>query len=244
MYINGGENITIRNSKFRDCAIYDIFATISGPDAARIGHRNLMIENNWFDTPWTEDRSGGDRARASGVSLAWCQNSPRATATCSSASTRSSATRGSSSTAIRRAAGRTFAWSAICCRIRATATRASRMPTTSGRRPSRTRPMFDPTDRVIGDKLPVCRAEKRSRLQLPAEGEADGRRRPRPLVGARRMSARRHRPETPFGEALRRGLGRALARLTAARARARPRCETSRSARSAGGRTECAGERA
>jgi hypothetical protein len=75
MYVNAGENITIRNSKFRDCTIYDIFVTISGPDAARIGHRNLLIENNWFDTPWTEDRSGGQRARATGVSLAWCQNS-------------------------------------------------------------------------------------------------------------------------------------------------------------------------
>src|SRR5688500_20214243 len=75
MYVNAGENITIRISKFRDCTIYDIFATISGPDAGRIGHRNLLIENNWFDTPWTEDRSGGDRARATGVSLAWCQNS-------------------------------------------------------------------------------------------------------------------------------------------------------------------------
>ncbi len=76
MYINGGENITIRNSKFRDCTLYNIFATLSGPDAARIGHRNLLIENNWFDTPWTEDASGGDRARPTGVSLAWCQNSP------------------------------------------------------------------------------------------------------------------------------------------------------------------------
>jgi hypothetical protein len=77
MYVNGGANITIRNSKFRDCAIYDIFATISGPDAGRLGHRNLLIENNWFDTPWTEDTSGGARARASAVSLAWCQNSPQ-----------------------------------------------------------------------------------------------------------------------------------------------------------------------
>jgi hypothetical protein len=77
MYVNGGENITIRHSRFRDCTLYDIFATLSGPDAARIGHRNLLIENNWFDTPWTEDTSGGARARATAVSLAWCQNSPR-----------------------------------------------------------------------------------------------------------------------------------------------------------------------
>lgn len=77
MYINGGENITVRNSKFRDCTLYNIFATISGPDAARGGHKNLLIENNWFDTPWTEDTSGGARARPSAVSLAWCRNSPR-----------------------------------------------------------------------------------------------------------------------------------------------------------------------
>ena len=75
MYVNGGRNITIRNSKFRDCAIYNIFATLSGPEAARLGHRNLRIENNWFDTSWTEDPPA--RARATGVSLAWCQNSPR-----------------------------------------------------------------------------------------------------------------------------------------------------------------------
>jgi hypothetical protein len=77
MYINGGENITIRNSKFRDCALFGIFATISGPDAGVMGHRNLTIEGNWFDTPWTEDSSGGSRARATAVSLAWCQNSPQ-----------------------------------------------------------------------------------------------------------------------------------------------------------------------
>ena len=75
MYINGGRNITITRSRFRDCAVFDIFATISGPDAGVIGHRNLRIENNWFDTPWAEaERS---RARSQAVSLAWCQNSPR-----------------------------------------------------------------------------------------------------------------------------------------------------------------------
>ena len=76
MYVNAAVNFTIRNSKFRDCGIYNIFFTISGPDAQKIGQRNLLIENNWFDTPWTEDSSGGARARATGISLAWCQNSP------------------------------------------------------------------------------------------------------------------------------------------------------------------------
>jgi hypothetical protein len=41
-----------------------------------MGHRRLRIQNNWFDTPWTESRSGGARARPHAVSLAWCQNSP------------------------------------------------------------------------------------------------------------------------------------------------------------------------
>jgi hypothetical protein len=75
MYINGGRNIAITRSRFRDCAVYDIFATISGPDAGAMGHRNLRIENNWFDTPWAEAEHS--RARSQAVSLAWCQNSPR-----------------------------------------------------------------------------------------------------------------------------------------------------------------------
>jgi hypothetical protein len=74
MYVNGSQNTTIRNSRFYRCAIFDIFATISGPDAAKLGHRNLTIVNNWFNTPWTEDASGGRPARPTAVSLAWCQN--------------------------------------------------------------------------------------------------------------------------------------------------------------------------
>jgi hypothetical protein len=76
MYINAGRNVTIRNSKFRDCAIFDIFSTISGPDAGAMGHRNLTIENNWFDIPWDERPGGPTRSRAGAVVLAWCQNSP------------------------------------------------------------------------------------------------------------------------------------------------------------------------
>jgi hypothetical protein len=77
VYLNGSHDVTIRNSRFRDCALYDIFVTLSGPDAARVGHRRLTIENNWFDTPW--DESGPTttrRARASALALNWCQNSP------------------------------------------------------------------------------------------------------------------------------------------------------------------------
>jgi hypothetical protein len=76
LYINGGRNVAIRRSRFRDCAIFDIFVTLSGPDAARMGHRNLTIENNWFDTPWNENQSGPARAFPTALSLAWCQNSP------------------------------------------------------------------------------------------------------------------------------------------------------------------------
>jgi hypothetical protein len=76
MYINGGENITIRNSQFYQCALYDIFFTISGPDAGRVGHKNLVVENNWFSAPWTEYAGGGGKPeRPTGISLAWCQNS-------------------------------------------------------------------------------------------------------------------------------------------------------------------------
>lgn len=74
MYVNGGRNITVKRSRFRDCAVYDIFFTLSGDDARALGHRNLRIENNWFDTPWAE--AEGQRARSQAVSLAWCQNSP------------------------------------------------------------------------------------------------------------------------------------------------------------------------
>jgi hypothetical protein len=74
MYINGGENVTIRNSKFRGCAIFDIFTTISGPDAARMGHKNLVIENNWFGAAFNEWLGGGSE-RATALMLAWCGNS-------------------------------------------------------------------------------------------------------------------------------------------------------------------------
>jgi hypothetical protein len=75
MYINGGVNVTVRNSRFYNNTLYNIFATISGSDAGRIGHKNLLIENNWFATPWRDDVNRP--ARPTGISLAWCQNSPQ-----------------------------------------------------------------------------------------------------------------------------------------------------------------------
>jgi hypothetical protein len=78
LYVNGSRDVTIRGSRFRDCALFDIFATISGPDGMRAGHRGLTIENNWFDTPW--DESGletAQRARASAIALSWCESSPQ-----------------------------------------------------------------------------------------------------------------------------------------------------------------------
>jgi hypothetical protein len=77
VYLNGSRNVTIRRSTFRDCALFDLFVTLSGRDAARVGHRNLKIENNWFDTPW--DESGlhtASRRRASALAISWCGNSP------------------------------------------------------------------------------------------------------------------------------------------------------------------------
>ncbi len=76
MYVNGSSNVTIRRSTLRDCALFDIFVTVSGTDGARVGHRNLKIVGNVFDTPWDEAAQGPSRRRASAVSLSWCQNSP------------------------------------------------------------------------------------------------------------------------------------------------------------------------
>jgi hypothetical protein len=72
MYLNGGRNVTIRSNVFRGCAIFDIFATISGPDARAIGHENLTIENNWFEKAWTENGQNRDTAIVLG---AGCQAS-------------------------------------------------------------------------------------------------------------------------------------------------------------------------
>ena len=72
MYLNGGRNVTIRGNRFERCAIFDLFVTISGPDAGAIGHENLTIENNWF-APATNGL--GDPTRGwSSLSVAWCQN--------------------------------------------------------------------------------------------------------------------------------------------------------------------------
>ena len=78
MYVNGSRNVTIRGSKFRDCALFDIFVTVSGPDGAAMGHDGLTIESNWFDTPWDESGPGTSaRRRASAITLAWCESSPQ-----------------------------------------------------------------------------------------------------------------------------------------------------------------------
>jgi hypothetical protein len=73
MYINGGKNVTIRGNRFERCAIFDLFVTISGPDARRIGHENLRIENNYFG-PATNGFGVPSRGWSS-LSVAWCQNS-------------------------------------------------------------------------------------------------------------------------------------------------------------------------
>jgi hypothetical protein len=76
MYINGGRNITIANSKFRGCALFDIFTTLSGDVAGEMGHRDLKIEGNWFAAPWEEDAAGGSPTRSGAVFMAWCVNGP------------------------------------------------------------------------------------------------------------------------------------------------------------------------
>jgi Right handed beta helix region len=76
MYVNGSRNVTIRDNVFEDCALYDIFVTLSGPDAAAVGQRGMTIERNRFATPWDESRDGpARRQRFSALALNWCQNS-------------------------------------------------------------------------------------------------------------------------------------------------------------------------
>lgn len=65
VFLNGGTNITIRNSRFANCAFYDIFV------ARRTGDpfNGLTIENNWFDTPWNEAPGGAAQARDGAIAF-------------------------------------------------------------------------------------------------------------------------------------------------------------------------------
>jgi hypothetical protein len=62
MYLNGVHNFTLRSSYFKGCAIFDVFMTISGPDAGARGHQNVTISNNFFDRAWTENGQTRDSA--------------------------------------------------------------------------------------------------------------------------------------------------------------------------------------
>ena len=72
MYLNGGRNVTIRGNRFERCAIFDLFATISGSEAGKMGHENLTIEGNYFDC--ATNGSGSPSRCWSSLSLSWCQN--------------------------------------------------------------------------------------------------------------------------------------------------------------------------
>ena len=186
------------------------------------------IENNWFDTPGRRTAPAAQRARATGVSLAWCQNS--------SQGYRDVLVRFNSfqrNTGIELDRNMSCRWenvgsSAISSRIRATAIRASRTPTTCGRRAIRPG-RCAATDRQIGDAMPYAQPASGKRLRLPAATLAHGGGRPRPGRRARRLPTGRHRPRPSSGEALRCGVGRAPRSLTP-RAPERPRSGTSCSA--------------
>lgn len=68
MYFNGANRVTIRNSTIRD-SVFAPWFTISGPDAARSGNSNILVENNQFGSP--VDTS------ADSFQLAWCSNARR-----------------------------------------------------------------------------------------------------------------------------------------------------------------------
>ena len=55
MMVIGGSGITIRNSRFLRCDIFDIYFTQwAGPDPPR----NILLENNWFDETTTDGQYG------------------------------------------------------------------------------------------------------------------------------------------------------------------------------------------
>ena len=66
IYINGGRNITLRNSTVRD-SVFAPWTTISGSEAAVRGNENILIENNQFGRPVQSPIT-------SGWQNAWCQN--------------------------------------------------------------------------------------------------------------------------------------------------------------------------
>jgi hypothetical protein len=59
MFIVSGYNITVRNSKFRNCSVQDIFMQ----DWPGNGLHDVTIENNWFDTP--RDQNGVPQGNSS-----------------------------------------------------------------------------------------------------------------------------------------------------------------------------------
>jgi hypothetical protein len=61
MFIAGGTNITIKNSRFRDCEFYNIFLQFHGSP-----FDGLRIERNHFGTPWN---GRGVQNRVSGVTF-------------------------------------------------------------------------------------------------------------------------------------------------------------------------------
>ena len=69
LYVNASSNVTIRNSRFQKCGLFNIFFTISGTSA---GHRKLLVENNWFDRPYIGTDVAPVQRRETAVMLAWC----------------------------------------------------------------------------------------------------------------------------------------------------------------------------
>ena len=77
MYLNGVHNLTLRNSRFRESFIAP-WTTISGPGAAAVGNKNILIENNVFGTGVNYGSPGKYQNRGYGrwesFDFAWCQN--------------------------------------------------------------------------------------------------------------------------------------------------------------------------
>ena len=159
MYVNGSRNVTIRDSRFRDCALYDIFVTLSGPDAARVGHARPDDREQLVRHAVGRERPRQPRSarRASALALNWCQNSrarlPRRADPLQLVPAQHRDPRRPQPGS---AASRTCAWSATCW-PGTPATPAGATTTTSGA-PACAAAAARRTDRIAGDSFPYRNA--------------------------------------------------------------------------------------
>jgi hypothetical protein len=62
MFLRGTDGITIQNTKFENCAFMDLFIQEGGQP-----NKNIVIQNNWFDQPWSDDQTPATQNRSTAI---------------------------------------------------------------------------------------------------------------------------------------------------------------------------------